>query len=149
MSTKTKSRGMLGSILVVSVVALAAGTFVNWSSESREIGDQEYNRERRAIVRWEVEMTRPANIVVITNSSYSGPNKDIETAATGALGENISLSKKEKLTITVSGELPVSDRRGSISCRIYIDSKRVAYQTRTVRAGESANGVVCRADAIG
>lgn len=149
MSTGTRLRGMLGTVAVISVVAVAGGLWTSFVSQSREIGDQEYDREKQVIVRWEVEMTRPANVVVLTQSSIRGSNKTTETSASNTLSESIPLLKSEKFSITVSGELPVSDRRGQVSCRIYVDSRRVAHKTRVVRAGENADGVTCTATAVG
>lgn len=145
MSSVGTKISVLGTLLGV-VGVLAAIAYTTKLPEERDI---EHDRERRVVLRWEVETTRPAHIAVLAVSNIRGPQVHFEGSAVGVMTRTIVIVKTETIKLTVSGELPPADRRGSITCKIYVNDKRVSHNIRVIRSGERAGGVTCKTTVTG
>jgi hypothetical protein len=105
--------------------------------------------DRAIVLRWEVEMNRPAHVVVLSNSSVRGSAVNTDVTVTNLISENIKVAKNERYSLVVSGELPVAQARGTVTCRIFENGKQKARQSRIVRGGEKADGVKCEYTTVG
>jgi hypothetical protein len=105
--------------------------------------------DRAVVLRWEVEMNRPAHVVVLSTSSIRGSAVNTDVTVSNLISENIKVEKNERYSLIVSGELPVSQARGTVTCRIFENGKQKTRQSRIVRGGEKADGVKCEYTTVG